>query len=83
LGSIFAVGAPRRILGASAGILALFLVAMLRLASSAHATELLYWDNFGADPTTSLSPTSTAPGAVCSTSAAPNSSLPKAWRTTR
>lgn len=54
MGSIFAVGVPRRII-AGAGILAFILVAMLRLAASAHATELLYWDNYNGEPIDSIS----------------------------
>lgn len=46
MGSIFAVGGPRRTLVAGAGILALILVAMLRLAPGAQAAEFLYWDNY-------------------------------------
>jgi DNA-binding beta-propeller fold protein YncE len=50
VGLISESGVPRRTSAISAGILAIVFAALLWTASSAHAAELVYWDNYGADP---------------------------------
>lgn len=50
LAFIFGSGAVRRPVVFAAGVLVSALAAVLCMASSARAAELLYWDNFGADP---------------------------------
>lgn len=46
MGSIYESGISRRTSAISAGIVAIVLAALLWMASSAQATELLYWDNY-------------------------------------
>ncbi len=42
--------APRRTAAVWAGIFSIALMAMLWIASNAKASEVVYWDNYGADP---------------------------------
>jgi hypothetical protein len=46
LASVFERSVSRRALAVGAGILALILIAMLRIAPSAQAAGLLYWENY-------------------------------------
>jgi DNA-binding beta-propeller fold protein YncE len=50
VGLISESGVSRRTSAISAGILAIVFAALLWTASSAHAAELLYWDNYGGSP---------------------------------
>jgi hypothetical protein len=50
VGLISEGGVPRRTSAVSAGILAVVFAALLWLSSSAQASELVYWDNYGYDP---------------------------------
>jgi hypothetical protein len=50
VGSISKSGVSRRTSAIGAGILAIAFAAMLWIASSAQAAELVYWDNYGYDP---------------------------------
>jgi hypothetical protein len=50
--SIYESSGLRRAFAAFAGILAIALAAVLWAASSTHAAEFIYWDNYGGDPDT-------------------------------
>jgi hypothetical protein len=43
-------GFPLRGIAAALAVFGLALIALLSIATSAHASELLYWDNYSADP---------------------------------
>jgi hypothetical protein len=43
-------GFPLRGIAAALAVFGLALIALLAIATSAHASELLYWDNYSADP---------------------------------
>ena len=59
------------------------MLALLAIASRAHASETVYWDNYEDSPVTIAGANIDGPEEGSSTSVALNSKPPKAWPTTR